>query len=189
MNEKFLAINCSPHLGGSCDSLTRAAQEEGFTPVVLREHDIAPCNGCGACENAACPHEDAAARLLPRIRGSEKTVFITPLYFCNFPARAKALIDRAQAFWAKKEKCGAKLYLLAVGEQAEELNFESVRLTFRAFCLTMGAEFAGARYLPHVEKKEDLRCPAPPNKTISDAMFSGSGREFSLSDRRYAGTQ
>lgn len=150
MNEKFLAINCSPHLGGSCDSLTRAAQEEGFFPVILREHDIAPCNGCGACENAACPHEDAAAHLLPRIRGSEKTVFITPLYFCNFPARAKALIDRAQAFWTKREKCGAKLYLLAVGDQAEELNFESVKLTFRAFCLTMGAEFAGARYLPHV---------------------------------------
>ena len=150
------AICMSPRRG-TCEYLTERAKEAGFAPVYLRELAFAPCDGCEACSlSGVCRHKDCASALLSQIREGGKTLFITPLYFCNFPAFAKAFLDRAQAFWAKKEKCGARFYLLAVGGQGEENNFSSAYLTFRAFCIAMGAECAGAMYLGHKEGAADI---------------------------------
>ena len=129
-------ICMSPH-SGSCDYLTaRVADKTGFERIFLRGMRFDPCNGCG---------------------GGGKTLFVTPLYFCNFPACAKAFLDRAQAYWEKREKCPSRFYLLAVGGQGEENNFSSAYLTFRAFCIAMGAEFAGAKYIGGVESGKDVK--------------------------------
>ncbi len=148
----------SPH-SGSCDYLTaRVADKTGFVRIFLRSLGFSPCNGCGGCGGGnGCVYDDAASRLLEDIRRGGKTLFVTPLYFCNFPACAKAFLDRAQAYWEKREKCPSQFYLLAVGGQGEENNFSSAYLTFRAFCIAMGAEFAGAKYIGGVESGKDVK--------------------------------
>lgn len=149
-------ICMSPH-AGSCDKLTAgAAERTGAQTVYLRNLNISFCDGCGACAHGECKYKDDASNLLNNIRNGGKTLFVTPLYFCNFPALAKAFLDRAQAFWEKREKCESDFYLLAVGGQSEENNFRSAYLTFRAFCIAMGARFAGAEYLGRVESAADI---------------------------------
>lgn len=150
-------ICMSPH-SGSCEYLTaRVAESAGFEPIFLRSLRYAPCNGCGFCAcGAGCRMTDDASALLNELRTGGKTLFIAPLYFCNFPAFAKAFLDRAQAYWAKREGCPARFYLLAVGGQGEENNFNSAYLTFRSFCIAMGAELAGAAYIGGVEGAADI---------------------------------
>ena len=151
-------VICMSPRRGSCERLTSLIHSRaGFDPVFLREMTFSACDGCGACDHTGvCRHEDEAKRLWERIRGGGKTVFVTPLYFCNFPSQAKAFIDRAQAYWQRREKCPSRFYLIAVGGRGEENNFASAYLTFRAVCLTAGAEEAGSLYLPEVETKEDI---------------------------------
>ena len=156
MGKECLVIDCSPR-AVSCAEIARLASEAGFERIALRELDFAPCDGCAACKSGRCLHEDDAARLWRRLRKARKVLFVTPLYFCNFPAPAKAFLDRAQQFWERGEKCGAKFYLLALGGQGEENNFASARLTFRALCLAAGARQEAAKYLPNVEGVQDLK--------------------------------
>lgn len=156
MGKECLVIDCSPR-AVSCAEIARRASEAGFERATLRELDFAPCDGCAACKSGRCPHEDDAARLWRRLREASVVLFVTPLYFCNFPAPAKAFLDRAQQFWERGEKCGVKFYLLALGGQGEENNFDSARLTFRAVCLAAGARQEAAKYLPHVEGVRDLK--------------------------------
>ena len=96
-------ICMSPH-SGSCDYLTaRVADKTGFERIFLRSLGFSPCNGCGGCVSGnGCVYDDGASRLLEDIRRGGKTLFVTPLYFCNFPACAKAFLDRAQAYLEKR---------------------------------------------------------------------------------------
>lgn len=122
---------------GNCERLSarvaEAVEAAGceVRTALLREHDVAPCVGCGACERTGvcvlfareAPGRDAPAdpdvaaratsprltfprpgflELLAWLDGLDGLALVAPVYFSGPPAQLKALLDRMQFLWARR---------------------------------------------------------------------------------------
>ena len=102
---KILGIVCSPRKGGNTEILVRealeAVREAGHETelVLVADKDIAPCDGCGACEgDGTCKIEDDMQTIYKQLELADGVIFGTPVYFLNVSAKAKAVMDRTYAF-------------------------------------------------------------------------------------------
>ena len=100
--------------------------------------NISPCKACGFCEKKGfCAINDDMYQVYPLIRQADIIVLSTPIYFYGPTAQLKALIDRAQALWARRyvQKLmdpGAKSrrgLLVAIGATKGKNLFNCVKLT------------------------------------------------------------
>ena len=105
----IMAFAASPRKGGNTDILLdeviHGLRSGGADVEKFRTHelDIQPCTGCGKCETLGrCVIKDKFQEIYDQLVACNGVVFASPLYFMNVPARAKALIDRCQAFWTAK---------------------------------------------------------------------------------------
>ena len=98
---RVLGIVCSPRKGGNTEILVgealAAAREAGVETelFLVADKNIAPCDGCGACEeNNICKIKDDMQELYQKLLEADGIIFGTPVYFSNVSAQAKAIIDR-----------------------------------------------------------------------------------------------
>lgn len=75
----------------------------------LRDFTILPCNACHFCfENAdttcALSGRDDAVHIFQQLEEAPLVFIAAPIFFYHLPAQFKAFIDRAQCYWAKREK-------------------------------------------------------------------------------------
>jgi multimeric flavodoxin WrbA len=71
---------------------------------MLKDLAIAPCNGCGSCAggNPCVLHDDMEELYLDLETCMALTISL-PLYFSGVPAGLKALIDRGEYLWRRKQ--------------------------------------------------------------------------------------
>ena len=148
--KKVLGIYGSPREGGNSDLLLDAALEGAraagaeVSAVYVRDLQINGCKECGGCDRTGkCVQKDEMQKVYPLLEEADVILLGTPVFFYSFPAQVKALIDRAQALWAKKlleggtlggkETYRGKGYLLAVGATRGKNLFEGMELTARYF--------------------------------------------------------
>jgi hypothetical protein len=144
---------CGPRAGGNSDTagLAFAAglERAGLDPLVirLREHEVEPCRGCGACAAGPghrCPLEgDEAEGLFTSLAAAPVAAFASPIYFYHLPARFKAFIDRSQRHYERRlarQAAGAPLppprqahALLVAGRREGRQLFTGALLTLRYF--------------------------------------------------------
>jgi len=110
---KVLGITCSPRKGGNTEILVREALKGvaaagGETELVLvAGKDIAPCDGCEACQkNGICKIKDDMQEIYQKLELADGVIFGTPVYFLNVSAQAKAVIDRTYAFLGARKLRG-----------------------------------------------------------------------------------
>jgi len=106
---KVLGIWGSPRVGGNTDllldALLRGAREVGadVEKVELRKLKISPCLEIYKClETGECPIKDDMRDLYPKLLSADVVVLASPIFFYGVTAQAKAMIDRTQAFWARR---------------------------------------------------------------------------------------
>ena len=106
---KVLGIWGSPRVGGNTDVLLEAllqgAREGGgdVEKVELRKLKISPCLEIYKClETGECPIKDDMRDLYPKLLSADVVVLASPIFFYGVTAQAKAMIDRTQAFWARR---------------------------------------------------------------------------------------
>lgn len=113
---KIVVITGSPHKKGTsallADEFIRGAKESGhevfrFDAAFEKVH---PCLGCDVCKYGKnpCVFQDSMTNLRPHLLDSEMVVFVTPLYYFDFSAQIKAVIDRFQTVTFQtmgKRKC------------------------------------------------------------------------------------
>lgn len=150
---------CGPRAGGNSDTaglaFAAALGEAGLSPrlIRLREQDVAPCRGCGACAGPGhrCPLDrdgDAAEALFDVIVQAPVVAFASPIYFYHVPALFKAFIDRAQRRYALAEEAGPPQslrpahVLLVAGRPRGERLFEGALLTLKYFLRPLGRTLA-----------------------------------------------
>ncbi len=149
MSIKVLGISTSPRLKGNSDLLLRqalaGAEAAGAETeyIRLRGLNIAPCIECNSCyKKGACVVEDDYQMLSSKMLEADRLIFATPIFFMNFCAQAKALIDRCQCLWSRKyvlkqplQTAGRdrRAMVIAVGGTRSKKMFESVRLTAKYF--------------------------------------------------------
>ena len=106
---KVLGIWGSPRVGGNTevllDALLHGAREGGgeVEKVELRKLKISPCLEIYKClETGECPIKDDMRDLYPKLLAADVVVLASPIFFYGVTAQAKAMIDRTQAFWARR---------------------------------------------------------------------------------------
>ncbi|WP_251197893.1 flavodoxin family protein [Anaerotardibacter muris] len=105
-------ISGSPYAQGKCARSARAIAKalgatSGTTVTLfsIAEMDIHGCIGCDTCKDTGtCIYEDDEVKVHAAIDGADLVVIISPIYFAGVPSQLKALLDRFQPyFWKRQE--------------------------------------------------------------------------------------
>ena len=175
MAKSILVINGSPRKGGNTDALCGAlavgAKSKGPTveTVHIRELNIKPCVGCYGCaagKGDPCVQKDDMKEIYVRFEQADAIVFASPLYWWQFNAQMKIVIDRLFAVAAAAEMKIPKkeVALIIAAEDAREENFAQI-IPYYQTCLVKnlgwtdrGMILAGGVNMPgDVEKTEFLK--------------------------------
>jgi arsenate reductase len=154
-----LGLMGSPRQQGNTDLLLAAfldgAQAKGaeVLKVDVAFKNIAPCQECRFCEeHGFCrQHDDAMQEMYYLLRRADVVAIATPIFFYGPSAQLKALIDRSQAFWARRHIMKLtdpkanfrKGFLLAVGATKGKDLFAGTSLTAKYFFDAVGARYEG----------------------------------------------
>jgi multimeric flavodoxin WrbA len=146
---KVLGLHFSPRKDGSSGVLLErfreGAVEAGadFTLLSVSDHpEIKGCQECGACDaSGECRFRDDMDVFYEAWEKADRIVVGSSIFFYDIPAQGKAVIDRSQAFWARRYrlgqhkdgKPGAKGFLLAVGATKGSNLFTPATLSIRYF--------------------------------------------------------
>jgi multimeric flavodoxin WrbA len=148
-NSTVLGLHLSPRKGG-CSWLlleafgagVREAGRDFKTVSVAETGFIHGCNECGSCRaDGLCVIHDDMEVFYQAFEGVDRIVVSTPVFFYDVPAQGKAVIDRSQAYWARRYVLGrhreglegAKGFLLAVGATRGKDLFMPAGLSIKYF--------------------------------------------------------
>ena len=107
---KILILNGSPRREGNTSFLVDRLKEyveKGGNEVeilFLNDYKIKPCRGCFWCYRGfplKCIQSDIMNELYPIILDADVLIFAAPIYWFNYPAQLKLLIDRLVALHVK----------------------------------------------------------------------------------------
>lgn len=164
---KPLILSLSPRAKGNSDAAADVlAASTQIVPLRLRDFNIAPCMGCGACARSGqcvLAKKDRAEELFTRMESAPGLVLTAPVYFYHLPAQAKAFIDRAQSRYLarlsgmrpKLPKRRAYAVLLA-GQPRGERLFEGILITLRYFLDVFDYELVDTALVRGVDGPGDL---------------------------------
>jgi multimeric flavodoxin WrbA len=120
----------------------KEAGKEFKTVSVAETGYIHGCNECGSCSvDGNCVIRDDMDLFYEAFETVSRIVVATPVFFYDVPAQGKAVIDRSQAYWARRYVLGrnregiegAKGFLLAVGATRGKDLFVPASLSVKYF--------------------------------------------------------
>ena len=169
---KVLGIYGSPRKGGNSDTLLdkilEGAAANGAETKTVRASalKISGCLECGGCDKTGeCVVKDGMQEVYPLFDWAEVIVLAGPIFFYSLPAQAKALIDRAQAHWARRllnkpksqwSDYGSGIgYLVGVGATKGKNLFEGTELTARYFFDALDMDYGGGLFFRKMEGRND----------------------------------
>lgn len=170
---KVLGIYGSPRAGGNTDILLEkaltGAENAGAVVSSIRccDLNIGGCLECGGCDDTGvCVIEDDMDSVYPQLLESDVIILASPIFFYSVTSQVKALIDRCQAMWCKRDlerKEGMKLaldagkgYLICVGATKGKNLFDGVSLVARYFFDALGKSYEGGIQLRSIEGKGEI---------------------------------
>jgi len=148
---KILVLESSGNRNGSSNLLAkqfvRGAEEAGneVTQFDVFRADIRPCSGCNHCGmSGPCVHkDDYETKLKDLIRQTDMIAFVMPVYYYNWPASLKNVVDRFYSFTTELTYMHKKTVLLSATWDDTETVFEVVEAYYRKLCGYMQFEDCG----------------------------------------------
>ncbi|KKO18652.1 MAG: flavodoxin family protein [Candidatus Brocadia sp.] len=168
--KKIVAIFGSPRADGNSDILLNHAIQGAVSDgvevqkIVVRDLHIAPCNSCGGCfEKGVCVIRDDMQQLYSFFVEADGIIIASPIYFMGVSAQLKALIDRCQAFWARKYilhlpvREGARtangFFIATAARSSGEELFTGAIKTMKAFFHVLDTKYVGDLLCCGLEEK------------------------------------
>jgi len=192
-----LGLMGSPRRQGNTDLLLTAfldgAQAQGaeVLKVDVAFKNIAPCQECRFCEqHGFCrQHDDDMREIYHLLRRADVVALATPIFFYGPSAQLKALIDRSQAFWARRyvmkltdpKANFRKGFLLAVGATKGKDLFIGTSLTAKYFFDAVAASYEGFLGFRQMEEPGAIASHAT---ALGEAKEKGEGLTGALAARR-----
>ena len=174
---KILVLESSGNRKGSSNLLAeefiKGAEENGHSVTVFDviRADIRPCLGCNHCGmNGPCVQkDDYENKLKGMIKEADMLVFVMPVYYYNWPAQLKAVIDRFYSFTTELTYMHKKTALLTVAWDDTDTVFSVVEAYYHRICEymqfeDMGMVLGGGCGTPAMTKR---------NKAINEAYELG----------------
>lgn len=171
---KVLGIYGSPRKGGNTDQLLDKALEGARSAgaeigtVYVRDLKMCGCIECGGCDKEGkCVVEDDMQAVYPLLEEADVIFLASPIFFYSVTAQVKALIDRAQANWAKRQLDlsseekkllrRGKGYLITVGATRGKNLFEGAQLVAKYFFDALNMSYEGGIFFRSLEKRTAVR--------------------------------
>ena len=133
----------------------KGAREQGSAAheIFLRDLKFSACIECGGCiATGACVLRDDMDSIYTHLRKADIIVLAAPVFFYGLNALSKAMVDRAQCFWAGKYLLNKKLsqergsrgkgVLLSTGGAKGEKNFDGLLRTVKYFFDALDMDFS-----------------------------------------------
>ena len=148
---KILVLESSGNKHGSSNLLAeafiRGAKENGHdvTEYDVFRADIRPCIGCNRCgmSGPCVQKDDYETKLKGMIKETDMLVFVMPVYYYNWPAQLKTVIDRFYSFTTELTYMHKKAVLLTVAWDDTSTVFSVVEAYYRRICEYMEFEDMG----------------------------------------------
>lgn len=129
--------------------------------------DIKPCIDCGACRQTTCPYnkKDQMDVVLQELSQADFVILAAPIYFANFPAPLKALIDRTQQFFKNRNGNRSELFqkrpqgffFFTSGASDPEATHAAC-LSGKMFFNSINAQLMGKIVEENTDQKESICC-------------------------------
>ena len=148
---KILVLKSSGNKKGSSNTLAdefiRGARENGhdITEYDVFRKDIRPCIGCNRCgmSGPCVQKDDYENELKGLIRQADMLVFVMPVYYYNWPAQLKAVVDRFYSFTGELTRMQKKTALITVAWDNTDSAFDVVKAYYRRICEYMDFQDQG----------------------------------------------
>lgn len=148
---KILVLKSSGNRKGSsnmlADEFIRGAEEKGHevTEYDVFRADIRLCMGCGSCGmNGACIQKDDYEKTLKKlIIETDMLVFVMPVYYYNWPAQLKTVVDRFYSYTTELTYLQKKTALISTAWDNTETVFAVVEAYYRQLCEYMSFQDQG----------------------------------------------
>ena len=166
---KVLGIAGSPRRGGNTDLLLaevmKGAASRGaeVKTIILNDLEITPCQHCDACLEAGnCRVQDDMQMVYRELEEADRIVLASPIQFMGVTAQAKAMIDRGQALWARKnvlkipplgDRRERKGLFISVGARKVANLFEPALVTVKSWFRSLDITYAGDLLFSDVDEK------------------------------------
>lgn len=187
--KKVIGIFGSPRAHGNSDILLDHAIQGAVSSgadiekIIIRDLHIAPCNSCNGCfEKGNCVINDDMEKIYSQLVAADGIIVASPIYFMGLSAQLKTLIDRCQAFWARKyilhspiRESGriARGFLIAAAARngGEDLFTGAVK-TIRSFFHVLDTRYTGELLCSGLEEKGAVN----KRKELLQQAFDGGKR-------------
>jgi len=173
MAVRVVGIYGSPRKGGNSDLILDRAlegaqqQSAEVKRLYVRDLHMSGCVECGGCEKTGkCVLQDDMQSIYPLLDDADIIILSSPIFFYGLSSQLKALIDRAQALWARKRLQGSDTgsqetrgrgYLLAVGATRGERLFQGPQMIARYFFDALSMSYEGGLFFQGLEGKGAVR--------------------------------
>ena len=135
---EILVLESSGNKNGSSNMLARefirGAKEAGhsITEYDVIHADIRPCIGCNHCgmSGPCVQKDDYETKLKNLIRAADMLVFVMPVYYYNWPAQLKTVVDRFYSFTGELTAMRKNAALITVAWD----NTDSANAYYRRIC-------------------------------------------------------
>ncbi len=170
---KVLGIAGSPRREGNTDTLLarfmEGAASKGAEVKTLYARDlkISGCKHCDAClVTGNCKIQDDMQMVYKEMESADRIVLASPLQFMTVTSELKALIDRCQALWARKDVLKVpplgdqrprKGFFISVGGRRTIPNlFDAEIVTIKTLFRNMDVPYTGDLLIPGIDAKGDI---------------------------------
>lgn len=175
----WVIISGSPYAKGKCatvakrlvDLLNDSDQTTTARFFSCATETVQGCIGCDECKSdLTCIYDDDFPELSRAIDKADAVMVISPIYFAGVPSQLKALLDRFQPyFWKRQQQIAAglfrptkrPLYVALIGEGGDPYGTDPARVQ-------IASPFALADYA--------VRCHREFIKTDTDAIYAELSR-------------
>lgn len=152
---RIVVFNGSPRAGGNTDLLVQSAlkgidrHSHRVDLFNLNDMNIKPCQNCGGCtDTGVCVVDDRMQQIYPALRGADRIILASPIYFFGLSAQTKIMIDRCQPLWCEKYihnmplegSTHRKGLLVLVGGMKRQVGVDCSSATATAFFRSVSVE-------------------------------------------------
>ena len=167
---KVLGIMGSPRIKGNADLLLDEAlkgaqgQQVEVEKIIVDKMKITPCKEYYAClKDGNCVIRDDMDIIIPKLLEADGVIVASPMFFYGVTAQLKALIDRCQALWVRRNilknlpESDKKGVFIGVGATRGKNLFEGSILVMKYFFQSFGAEYADELLVRGVDQKGEIK--------------------------------
>ena len=139
---KILVLKSSGNKKGPsnmlADEFIRGAKDAGheITEYDVFRADIRPCMGCNHCGmSGPCVQKDDYENTLKGlIKAADMLVFVMPVYYYNWPAQLKTVVDRFYSYTTELTCMRKKTALISAAWDSSQTVFSVVDAYYKQLC-------------------------------------------------------